>query len=100
MAIYWVGQKFIWVFSRLVQKYLNEFFGQPNISIKLKLEELPTTHFPIYPSNNLLVSVSGISTDVELVSQLRETQTEDLHTYIDLEDGGKGKDESIRIGVE
>ena len=100
MAIYSVGQKFIWVFSRLVQKYLNEFFGQPNISIKLKLEEVPTTHFPFYPSNNPLVSVSGISTDVELVSQLRETQTEDFHTYIDLEDGGKGKDESIRIGVE
>ena len=99
MAICWVGQKFIWVFSRLVQKYLNEFFGQPNISIKLKLEEMPTTHFPFYPSNNLLVSVSGISTDMELVLQLRETQTEDLHIYIVLEVGGKGKGESIRIGV-
>ena len=99
MAIYSIGQKFIWVFSRLVQKYLNEFFGQPNISIKLKLEEVPTSHFPFYPSNNPLVSVSGISTDVELVSQLRETQTEDLHTYTDLEVRGKGKGGSIRIGV-
>ena len=74
---------------------MNEFFGQPNISIKLKLEEVPTTHFPFYPMNNPLVNVSGISTDVALVSQLGETQTEDLHTYIDLEVGGKGKGESI-----
>ena len=64
------------------------------------MEEVPTTHFLFYPSNNPLVSVSSISTDVWLVSRLRETQTEDLHTYIDLEVGGKGKGESIRIGVE